>query len=181
MRKSDYFRALPAVAVLSLIAVGAAGCGSSSKNAGSGSVTTASTASPGQGTNTSTAPPSTVAKLHGSSGSTFCDLARHDQAAFTSANFATTTPAQLKKLYENLGSALDQARSAAPDAIKGDFDTFVTAFKPLLNAFAAANYDFTKLTPAAVAGLGTPQVKAASAHITQYMTQVCKITTTPTT
>jgi hypothetical protein len=76
---------------------------------------------------------------------------------------------------------LEQARSAAPDAIKGDFDTFVTAFTPFLNAFAAANYDYTKLTPAAVAGLGTAQVKAASAHITQYMQQVCKITTTPTT
>jgi hypothetical protein len=76
---------------------------------------------------------------------------------------------------------LEQARSAAPDAIKGDFDTFVTAFTPFLNTFAAANYDYTKLTPAAVAGLDTAPVKAASAHITQYMQQVCKITTTPTT
>jgi hypothetical protein len=181
MKKSRYVRGLPAVAALTLIAVGAAGCGSSSKNAASSSATTASTTPPGQGTNTSTAPPTTVGTLRGSSGSSFCDLARHDQAAFSSANIATATPAQLKNLYGNLGSALEQARSAAPDAIKGDFDTFVTAFTPFLNTFAAANYDYTKLTPAAVAGLGTPQVKAASAHITQYMQQVCKITTTPTT
>ncbi len=180
MRKSQPVRRLGVLAILTVIAVGGAACGSSSKNAASSSATTASAAASGQGTNASTAPPTTVA-LHGNSGSSFCDLARHDQAAFSSPNVATSTQAQLKSTYEHLGAALEQARNAAPSAIKGDFETLVTAFKPFLRALATGNYDFTKLGPAAFSSLGSAQVKTASAHITQYMRQVCGINSTPTT
>jgi ABC-type transport system substrate-binding protein len=179
-------RGFATVGVLMLVVVGATGCGSSSKKGASGSATTAS--SSGQGANASTGSPTTLGTLHGNSGSSFCDLARQDQAAFSSKSFATMTPAQVKQEYQNLGSALEEARSAAPSAIKGDFDTFVTAFKPFLDVLASVNYDFTKMTPALAAklqagsaSLGTAQVNAASAHITQYMEQVCKITTTPST
>jgi hypothetical protein len=185
MKKIRSVGRFTSVAALTLIAVGTAACGSSSKNAASSPATSAS--SSGQGTNTSTTP-STGGTLHGNSGSNFCDLARRDEAAFSSTNLVTKTPAQVKAVYENLGSALEEARAMAPNAIKGDFDTFVAAFKPFLNALATANYDFTKFTPAQAASLqavsaslGTAQVKAATAHITQYMEQVCKITTTPTT
>ena len=191
MKKMRSARTFASVAVVALSVVGAAACGSSTKNSAGGSATTAS--SPGQGTSGSTTAsgattPTTGATLHGNSGSNFCELARQDQAAFSSTNFTTMTPAQVRAVYQNLGSALENARSLAPNAIKGDFDTFVSAFKPFLSALASANYDFTKFTPAlaaslqaASASLTTPQVKAATAHITQYMEQVCKINTTPTT
>jgi ABC-type phosphate/phosphonate transport system substrate-binding protein len=135
-----------------LVAAGATGCSSSSKSA-----------------------------THGSSQSQFCDLARKDQAEFNGASPAGATPTQVKKLYENVRSALDQAQSVAPSATKGDFDTFMTAYNRFLKALAAAKYDFTKMTPTATQLLGTAQVRAASAHITQYVQQACKINTTPTT
>jgi hypothetical protein len=113
--------------------------------------------------------------------SQFCDLARKDRAAFASATTAGATPTDLKKLYEKAGSVLRQAQSSAPVAIKGDFDTFMTAYNPYLKALAAANYDFTKTTSKATRLLGTAQVRAASARITQYLQQKCKINTTPTT
>jgi len=105
---------------------------------------------------------------------------RKDEAAFKGNSISTSAPADLKKLYSNLGPALEEAGSKAPSAIKGDFDTFISAFRQILKALSDANYDFTKLSPTSFAGMGTPQVKAASNHIQQYMTQVCHITTTTT-
>jgi hypothetical protein len=159
------------------VAVGATACGSSSKSA-----TGSTTSNPGSGT---TAPGSTGATpttkaLSGNSGSNFCDLARRDSAAFSARNVAAFRASDLKKEFENLGPALQQAENIAPNAIKGDFQTFLNAFQPYLKALAAANYDFTKLNAASVQGLGSPQVKAATDHIQQYFTQVCHITT-PTT
>jgi ABC-type phosphate/phosphonate transport system substrate-binding protein len=141
------------VVVAVLVAAGVAGCSSSSKSA----------------------------TLHGLNQSQFCDLARNDRAAFNGASIANASPTQVKNLYEKVRSALDQAQSAAPSAIKGDFDTFMTAYTPYLKALAAANYDFTKMTSTATRLLGTAQVRAASAHITQYLQQACKINPTPTT
>ena len=113
--------------------------------------------------------------------SQFCDLARKDRAAFNGASTAGATPTEVKKLYEKAGSALRQAQSAAPHAIKGDLDTFMTAYTPYLKALAAANYDSTKMKSKATRLLVTARVRTASAHITQYLQQACKIATTPTT
>ena len=89
------------------------------------------------------------------------------------------TPAALKQIYENLGPELAKVEAIAPSAIKPDFQTFIRAFTPYLNALKAANYDFTKINFASLTGLSAPDVKTASEHITAYFTQVCHITTTP--
>jgi len=113
--------------------------------------------------------------------SQFCDLARKDRAAFNGASVENASPTQVKNLYEKVHSGLDRAQSGAPSAIKGDFDTFMTAYNPYVKALAAANYDSTKLKSSATRLLGTSRVRAASAHITQYLQQACKIAATPTT
>jgi hypothetical protein len=163
-------------AVAILLAIGTAACGSSSKTS-TGSVTSApgssteSTGSPGAAGTT------TTIKLSGSSSSNFCDLARADDKAFSSSSPAGVSPSDLKKQYENLGPALQQAADKAPSAIKGDFQVFLNAFKPYLQALADANYDVTKLNVSSLQGLDSPAVDAASNHIEQYFTQVCHITT----
>jgi hypothetical protein len=145
------------VVVTLLVAIGATACGSSSKSA-------------------------TTGALSGSGGGGFCGLARGEQSAFSTPNFAGTGAAQLKKLYENLGTQLQRVESIAPSAIKGDFQTFVNAYQPFLRALAAANYDFTKINYSSLTSLSSPQVKTATANIERYFTQVCHITsTTPTT
>jgi hypothetical protein len=173
--------------LLVLVAVGATACGSSSKGASNATTTTAagsgSTPTAGGGTTTSGAP-TTSGKVSGDSNSTFCQAVRGDLGAFKSnANIATSTPADLKKLYSNLKSTLDDAESIAPSAIKPDFQTFVTAFTPILNTLAQYNYDFTKIPPSAYAGfqsMDTPAIKAASAHIEAYVEQVCHVSPTST-
>jgi hypothetical protein len=79
-----------------------------------------------------------------------------------------------KKVYANLGPELQRIGSVIPAAIKSDYDTFVAAFDPFLQAIAAANYDFTKVPPTVVQALSSPQVKAAGTAIRQYITQVRK-------
>jgi hypothetical protein len=178
-------RARRLTVLLVLVAVGATACGSSSKGAASGttSTTTSNTPAASSGASTSAAT-TTTTKVSGDSGSSFCNLVRSDVSAIKSTNYATTSPTDLKKLYQNLGPALSDAESKAPSAIKADFHTFVTAFTPIFALLKNANYDYTKISPsdyATFASMGTPQVKAASDHVEQYVTQVCHVATTSST
>jgi hypothetical protein len=165
-------RARSLIAVAVFIAVGASACGSSSKSPTAvGATGTTTTTSPTASGAPGGAP--TTIKLSGSSGSNFCQLARSDQAAFSSPDLSN--PANLKKEYQNLGKALQDAANAAPSAIKGDFETFITAFKPYLQALADANYDFTKVNTDSLKAISSTQVDTASQHIEQYFEQVCHI------
>jgi hypothetical protein len=161
--------------VAMLVAIGTAACGSSS-NSSTGSVTSAPGSSSGSTSSSDSGGSTTTIKLNGSSSSDFCDLARADDKAFSNVDPTGLSASDLKKQFENLGPALQQAADKAPSEIKGDFTTFINAFKPYLQALADANYDFTKIQPSSVSGLESPAVQAASDHIEQYFTQVCHIT-----
>jgi hypothetical protein len=168
------------LAVAMLCAIGTAACGSSSKSS-TGSVTSApgasGTTSPsGATTSTPDGGSTTTIKLSGSTSSDFCDLARADDKAFSDDSPAGQSIADLKKQYQALGPALQKAADKAPSAIKGDFEVFLNAFKPYLQALADANYDVTKIDASQLTGLESPAVTAASDHIEQYFTQVCHIT-----
>jgi hypothetical protein len=171
------------VLVIALVAVAASACGSSSNKSGGSSVTTTTTSlAAGSGSTAAVSGSTTSTSFTGSSGSSFCDFARQAQAAFAGRGTGgLRTPQQLKTLYQNVGPVLDHARSIAPGAIKADFDTFVHGYSQFLSAFAAANYDYTKVSRTALQAIGTSQMTAASQHITQYMRQVCGIGSTPST
>jgi hypothetical protein len=168
-------RARSLIAVAVLIAAGATACGSSSKSPAAVGATGTTTGSTSPAASGAPGGAPTTIKLSGSSGSNFCQLARSDQAAFSGPDL-TNGSADLKKEFQNLGKALQDAANEAPSAIKGDFETFITAFKPYLQALAAANYDPTKLNTAALKSLSSTQVDTASQHIEQYFEQVCHIT-----
>jgi ABC-type phosphate/phosphonate transport system substrate-binding protein len=164
------------VAVM-LLAAAATACGSTSKSASTTTPTTTPGASPGTPTTVGSGTPTTKA-FSGSSGSGFCDQARSFASAFKSSSFGTKTPADLKNAFKNLQSELDHAASVAPSAIKGDMQTLAAAYRPILKAFADANYDFTKLSPTALSSFSNPQFAAAAGHIGQYFSQVCHVTPT---
>jgi hypothetical protein len=180
LREGHTMRARTSVLMLALLTIAAAACGSSSnKGAGSSSSTTVGSAN-GSTITSSPSGPTTSTSFTGSSGSSFCDYGRRAQAAF-SGSAAARTPQQLRTLYANLGPILDHAHSLAPDAIRPDFDIYVTGYRQLVKVIAAANYDVTKVSRTAVQAVETPQVTAASQHIAQYFQQVCHLSTTPTT
>jgi hypothetical protein len=162
--------------VIVIVLVGATACGSSSKSVAGSATSTTSAKTSVPGSTASTAPP-TTGSLSGSGSSRFCDLAR-TQNAFVAPSASPTTPVDFKKVYANLGPELQRIGSVIPGAIKSDYDTFVAAFDPFLKAIAAANYDFTKVSPTVFQALSSPQVKAAGTAIRQYITQVCKVTPT---
>jgi hypothetical protein len=167
------------IAVALLIAVGVAACGSSSKGASSSSSSPSTTVAASSSGSTSTAAAgeatTTTIKISSAGSGNFCALARSSQNAF-SRNPTTFSAAALKQEYENLGPDLAKAEAAAPPAIKPDFATFIQAFTPYINALKAANYDFTKINFSSLTQLDSAAVKAASAHITAYFSQVCHIT-----
>jgi hypothetical protein len=162
---------------VTLAVVAATGCGSSSK---SGSSTTTPTTTRSQGAAGSGTP--TTKAFSGSSGNDFCGLVNSYRSAIHGPNFSGKAPTDLKSIYQNLGSALDRAVSVAPSAIKPDFQTLANAYKPVLKAFADANYDVTKIPPSDyqsfASAFSNPQIKTASSHIEQYVVQVCHVTPT---
>ena len=161
-------RARTSIFLLVLVAATGA-CSSSAK-------TSASPAPP------TTAPaaivPTTIgsSSYHGSD-SAFCNLARHYVNALPTPAGATQTPPRLEALYKNLEPELARAEAEAPNAIKADFRTFVTAEDTLLDAFKGADYNYENLPPTAFQVLDAAPVATAGSHISAYMHQVCGITT----
>jgi ABC-type phosphate transport system substrate-binding protein len=176
----DEMRARRLVVLIVLVAIGATACGSSSKGAANDSTSTTAASAPSGSTDGSTDATTTTEKLSGDSGSSFCDLMRKDDKAFNGSGLGTATPAALKKLYENIGPAIDEAKSKAPDSLKDDFGTFSTALSKFVGALSDANYDFKKLSVADLGSLSSPAMTAASAHIDQYLSQVCHIASSGT-
>ncbi len=171
-------RAQRLLVLVIFVAIAATACGSSSKGTASNTNPTTATNAPG-GSSGGASGTTTTIKISGDSGSSFCDLARKDEnTVFKNASLNSDTPADLKKLYENVVPAITEIESKSPDALKGDFQTFGTAYSTMVKALQDANYDVTKLSATTFAGLGTPQVKAASDHIQAYLTQVCHVTPT---
>jgi hypothetical protein len=165
--------------LLLLLAVVLAACGSSSKGASS------SNNSSSNGSSTTAAPSAgatTTVKVSGDSNSSFCQDVRNSAAAFKPVDPAQLNLNSLKSELENVGPDLQKAASAAPDAIKPDFETFVHAYTPYIDALKAANFDFTKLNLASLQNLNSASVKAAIAHLEAYFSQVCHVTapTSPT-
>ncbi len=162
-------------AVLTALAAACGGSGSS-KASGSGTTTTTaagSSSASGSGT-------TTTQKISGDSNSNFCRYARDVEKSFTPDVGAD--PSSIRSLMEQAGKAMQQAVKIAPAEIKPDFQTFVDAFTPYLQALKDANYDYTKIDPTKLQSITAPDVTAASQHISAYMTQVCHITdTTPST
>jgi hypothetical protein len=172
-------RARTLIVVLALVAATGA-CSSSSKTSAS---TVPATTSPAPTVPRATVPaavvPTTIGSsaYRGSATSAFCNLARNYVNDLPTPAGATQTPPRLEALYKNLEPELARAEAEAPNAIKADFHTFVTAEDTLLSAFAAADYNYENLPPTAFDVIDAAPVATAGSHISAYMQQVCGIST----
>jgi hypothetical protein len=155
-----------------------AACGSSGSKAaspGSSSLSKSSTgASQAPAPSASSKPPK-VAKA--GSGGSFCDKARSEEAASAKDAAALTTgnPQQLEQLEEKELSELKGFVSSAPSQIKGAVAILAAGDQKLFNALKAANFDFTKLSPATVGAFDTPEFTQATDQITAYLASTCGI------
>jgi hypothetical protein len=70
------------------------------------------------------------------------------------------------------------ALGKAPSAIKPDALIVLTAVANLFKALEAANYDYTKIDPSALAAVSSPAVTTAEAHLEAYVKTNCGFSVT---
>ncbi len=124
-----------------------------------------------------TAAPSPT-KVVATGGGTFCkEVAASENASLAHIAAGGITPAAIKAEFASYHTVEGEALSIAPSSLKPDLVVLFGATDKIYAAIAAANYDFTKINPASMTGLDTPQVKAAEANINAYMKNTCGINT----
>jgi hypothetical protein len=166
-----------ALFVAGLVAV-AAGCGGGSKNSSNTQTlggTTHSTTATVQQTST------------GSSGSSFASAKNCQDLAGLAAKVASAVSASSGNgatLLQTESNELQALANAAPSDIKGDFQTFATAFNGFLQALQKAGYKLGSKTPPTAAqvaqlskaaqAMNTPKLQQAEHHLSAWAKQNCK-------
>ena len=146
--------------VLSLLLV-VTGCG------GGGSDETAPTTPP------TTSVAATTPTFSGQGSGQFCELVRTYNDRVSGLSRATSTPAQVRQLATELGSAIRQAVAVAPAEIKSDVTLVAAAATDLLAGLQRAGYDLNKLPPESLQKFQAPDVQAATQRLTAYGQSVC--------
>lgn len=150
------------------VALATTACGSSSKSAAAGKASGTSaavTTAPGAVTTTAT-------KVKATGGGDFCK----NIAKAVNNPISPTAGASLKDEKDLIAASLAQGELAlgkAPAAIKPDAVIVLTAIDNLFKALEKANYDYTKIDPAALSAVSSPAVTTAEAHLATYVSTTC--------
>jgi hypothetical protein len=137
----------------------------------SGGTKTAATAADSAAPAGDSAAGAVAAPVKATGGGKFCtDLA---QAMNTSAGATPGTDAKAQVLAAR--AATNKIVSTAPAAIKSDVRVLVAASNVMYDALAKVDYDYSKLTPADMAGMSSPDVAAAEQHLDAYVKDTCGI------
>jgi len=174
------------VAGVTAVAIGtlAVGCNSNSpKSTAAGSTATASASASATDTaaaSATAAPTSSApsAKPGSGKGSSFCkELEQLAAYSNSIGDDATDTPDQMKKTVELYNGVKSSLEKSAPAEIKPDLTTLFNYLDQFYGALAKANYDFSKIDPAALATLtaNASQLEAAGNHVTDYVQTACGI------
>ena len=122
----------------------------------------------------STTLPPVATSFTGQGSAQFCALAKTytDRSASLGANL---TQAQLRTASQDARTAITQAAAAAPAEIKADAQAVSDAFAALFDELNRANFDPSKVSPAALAPLSSPQLSTATTRFEAYLHSVCGI------
>ncbi|HUZ15694.1 MAG TPA: hypothetical protein VMU72_05900 [Gaiellaceae bacterium] len=177
MAKRDSIRhGLVVAAVVAGLAVLVAGCGGGS-----------SPSSAGQTQQTTTQQTTTQQTTTGSSGTNFASAKNCLQFAGLAAKIAgamNPSSGNAATALQTESQELQALANAAPSAIKGDFQTFATAFSSYLQALQSSGYNIGSKTPPTAAQLSalanaakvfnTTKLKQAEQHLSTWAAQNCK-------
>ena len=119
----------------------------------------------------------TTTKVKATGGGEFCkDIADAVNNPITPTG--GTSLADEKALITKTLAQGELALSKAPAAIRPDAVIVLGAVDNLFKALQKANYDYTKIDPAALAAVSSPAVTTAEAHLTAYVKTTCGIALT---
>jgi hypothetical protein len=125
-----------------------------------------------------TTPPTTTAQataptFSGAGSGQFCQLVATYSDRVSGLSRATSTPAQVRQLSNELGSAIQQAVAVAPAEIKADVSLVAAAATDFLAGLQRAGYDLNKLPQESLQKFQAPDVQAATQRLTTYGQSVC--------
>ena len=104
----------------------------------------------------------------------FCALAKTYNDRFTSVG-PNPTPAQLRNLMREGQATITEALNAAPEEIKADLQVLANSVTGLQAELERVNFDVSRVPPAALGQLSTPQFQAASTRFQAYTRTVCGV------
>jgi hypothetical protein len=159
MRKSTFLLAVVATLLL-------AGCGGDDSGDEQASSRTTRAADP-----TPTTAGDTT--FTGSGSSEYCQLSRSYLEKAEELQQAGGGPEALRQLYRDADRDVKRAVDVAPDEIKPDVKVVADAVSALVTALEQADYDFSRVSPNALANLSTPQFQASARRVEAYATSVC--------
>jgi hypothetical protein len=125
-----------------------------------------------------TTPPTTSAAattptFSGSGSGQFCELVMTYSDRVSGLSRATSTPAQVRQLAGELGSAIQQAVAVAPAEIRSDVSLVAAAANDFLAGLQRAGYDMNRLPSESLQRFQAPDVQAATQRLTAYGQSVC--------
>lgn len=108
--------------------------------------------------------------------SEYCLLARATGAGSSQVPRPDSTPAELRRVFEQAEREAQQAADTGPALIKGDLETVAKAISALTAALRAVDYERADVSPSAITAASAPRVQMASANVQRYNQTVCNIT-----
>jgi hypothetical protein len=152
-------RRLPALAAAAVLALGLGACGKSGEKSEA----------------TTTMPTTTTTTLAAGPGGQFCDLVRSYNSRIQELASSLADPESLRKVLQDAEPVIEQAETLAPPEVAGDVKLLAASSRQLLAALQAVNFDVTKLAPAEIEKVQTPEVRAAQGRLQAYTRDVCRV------
>lgn len=145
-----------------------AGCGTTRSS------DAARTGLPGAAVTGTTAPVDTA--FAGTDSGRFCELIRSFNDDSSRIAPASNDPLSLRVLFRRSAASIKQAASLAPGEISGDVSSLAKVYADFLAALERVDFDLLKLPASVVGTLSAPETLRASARISAYTANICKVT-----
>ncbi|HTJ75529.1 MAG TPA: hypothetical protein VL337_09195 [Acidimicrobiales bacterium] len=126
-----------------------------------------------------TAPSSTLTvdtAFTGAGSATFCALIRSFNDDAGRIGPTSNDPLALRDLFRRSANSVKQAAAVAPAEVHDDVAVLAKVYADFLAALEPVDFNLAKLPPAVLATLSAPDTLRASARISAYTTNVCKVT-----
>lgn len=106
----------------------------------------------------------------------FCALISSFDADSSRIAPALNDPLALRDLFRRSEASVKQAAAVAPGEIKADVGALSKVYSDFLAALETVDFNLAKLPPSVVSTLSAPDTQRASARVSAYTANVCKIT-----